>query len=138
MSRQVTGELRAHINYGLRFLHAARAINMNEKERAIAACLLIDPNPWPVQTMADTLGYSRAAIRKALIDAKLMGLARETTRGWEITSTGAVVLQAVTQELFDIAAGRSNRFSPEVVRMLRDLPTDGVSRPFTVPSGRIV
>lgn len=125
------------IKHGSRLLAAYHALNINERERRLSGCLLIDNRPWTVQGLAQLVGQARSSVAVSLADLQSCGLARREHDGWVLTAMGIAIGVMIFRECEAIAEGKFDHFSDLLVRCLGDLEMAGMNRPFHVPAGSI-
>lgn len=100
---------------------AYRALGLSEKERMIFTTLLAYPMRWKVQTLAEEIGYARAAVRKYLHQLKQAGAVEGADgEGWVPTPYGEKIGLWVVNEVSEIAAGGRRRFSKEMLDAVKE------------------
>ncbi len=123
----------------LRRYKALQAIGFTERCNLVAASITTDPRPWPVQTLSETIGYSRASVRETLNDFKLAGLAlQKQGQGWVCTPFGLRVFTRVYSEATEIGLEKRKGYSDELLDTLVKLNRPGMARRFRIPRGPVL
>lgn len=125
-----SAEIMTGIRARIRLTLALRALNMNERERLTVGLMIVDRRPWPVQTLSEMIGYSRAIISSGLLDLSGIGFATSDKGGWSLTGDGLRFFEMMQSNLIAIASGKSDQFSPVFAAEVEDLVDATMRRPF--------
>lgn len=107
-----------------RYLIASRKLNLSDLERTVSLTMLLFDQRWPVQTLADEIGYSRASVRTVLKTMKAFDAAEECAQGgWALTDSGREIIRWLFDELSLISRGERREFSTALLDALEALQT---------------
>ena len=129
MSLELSEKQRKKLHLDYRYSRILLALGIDHKSRMIVMTLLLDSNGWSIQTLSDTLGYSRATIRDRLNDMRLSGTTHyDEDTGWHLTDSGRRTTEWLRVEAMEIANGVKRKFSKELMDHLEMLNNTGVER----------
>lgn len=122
-----------------RYLIAMRVLHISEKERMIVGSLMIDPAPWPIQTLSERIRYARAGVRDALKDLKNMGFVEEIPRrGWVITEAGVEAYSLIFEQCVSIGTRAQRGFTQTFVDRIGELTDYRVPKFIHIPLENII
>lgn len=121
-----------------RYDRVLASIGTDEKGRVVARCLLADPRPWRIQTLAEHTSLSRASVRSVLKSMQAVGLAMPRETGWQATEFGRGFMLRLRKALYDIAEGRTKRLPEDILEVMRIMNTRPIERPFNIPENGVL
>ncbi len=97
--------------YLLRTCKAAKKLNLSSVDIIVGLTMLIYEQPWPIMKLANETGYTRAAIRKSLVNFKQFGGVERIPEGWVLTECGKQLVRDTSAEITNIGSKKQNSFT---------------------------
>jgi DNA-binding MarR family transcriptional regulator len=124
----LSGNEQALIRLRWRYGRATRALGVNRDARSIYWLLHLEKGCWPLQALAREVGITQSTTNRICKRNEAAGYFKHCKReGYCITEMGSDVLLRVHRETLRIACGGQIGFSPEVIKLYRDLGFRNVS-----------